>query len=110
MDSLTQFHDIFRFSRKKVVTLINVRQPVRTVESQFNENRFLFQPVKNLFAIIYLKCCFRAAWPRRTRSSVIAEGPRDASCELKSCQLPSNSAETTNTTSADQIDGMKLEI
>ena len=60
MDSLTQFHDIFRFSRKKVVTLINVRQPEQTVESQFNENRFLFQPVKNLFAIIYLKCCFRA--------------------------------------------------
>jgi len=45
-----------------------------------------------------------------TRSSAIAEGPRDASCQLKSCQLPSNSAETTYTTSPDQIDGMKLEI
>ena len=43
-----------------------------------------------------------------TRSS--AEGPRDASCQLKSCQLPRNSAETTYTTSPDQIDGMKLEI
>jgi len=42
-----------------------------------------------------------------TRSSAIAEGPRDASCQLKSCQLPRNSAETT---SPDQIDGMKLEI
>ena len=53
--------------------------------------------------------------PRRsaaayTRSSAIAEGPRDASCQLKSCQLPRSSAETTYTTSPDQIDGMKLEI
>ena len=34
-----------------------------------------------------------------TRSSAIAEGPRDASCQLKSCQLPRNSTETTCTTS-----------
>ena len=46
----------------------------------------------------------------KTRSSAIAEGPRDASCELKSYQLPRNSAETTYTTSPDQMDGMKLEI
>ena len=46
----------------------------------------------------------------KTRSSAIAEGPRDASCQLKSCQFPRNSAETTYTTSPDQIDGMKLEI
>ena len=46
----------------------------------------------------------------KTRSSAIAEGPRDASCHLKSCQLPRNSAETTYTTSLDQIDGMKLAI
>jgi len=45
-----------------------------------------------------------------TRSSGIAEGPRDASCQLKSCQLPRNSAETTYSTSPDQMDGMKLEI
>jgi len=45
-----------------------------------------------------------------TRSSAIAEGRRDASCQLKSCQLPRNSAETTYTTSPDQINGMKLEI
>jgi len=45
-----------------------------------------------------------------TRSSAIAEGPRDASCQLKTCQLPRNNAETTYTTSPDQIDGMKLEI
>jgi len=44
------------------------------------------------------------------RSSAIAEGPCDALCQLKSCQLPRNSAETTYTTSPDQIDGMKLEI
>jgi len=36
-----------------------------------------------------------------TRSSAIAEGPHDASCQLKSCQLPCNSAETTYTTSPD---------
>jgi len=40
---------------------------------------------------------------RRTRSSATAEGPRDASCQLKSCQLPGNSAETTCTTSPEQI-------
>ena len=45
-----------------------------------------------------------------TRSSAIAEGPRDASCQWKYCQLRRNSAETTYTTSPDQIDGMKLEI
>ena len=45
-----------------------------------------------------------------TRSSAIAEGPRDASCQLKSCQLPRNSAETTCTTSSpEQIEVMKLE-
>ena len=38
----------------------------------------------------------------------IAEGPRDASCQLKSCQLPRSSAETTCTTSPEQIEVMKL--
>jgi len=49
-------------------------------------------------------------WHRITRSSAIAEVPRDASCQLKFRQLPCNSAETTYTTSPDQIDGMKLDI
>ena len=31
------------------------------------------------------------------------------SCQLKSCQLPRNSAETTCTTSPEQIEVMKLE-
>jgi len=39
----------------------------------------------------------------KTRSSAIAEGPRDASCtvswNLANCQWPRNSAETTSTTS-----------
>ena len=44
-----------------------------------------------------------------TRSSAIAEGPRDASCQLKSCQLPRNSAETTCTTSPEQFEVTKSE-
>ena len=35
----------------------------------------------------------------KTRSSAIAEEPRDASCQLRSCQLPHNNEETTCTTS-----------
>ena len=46
----------------------------------------------------------------KSRSSAIAEGPRDASCQLKSCQLSHNSAETTCTTSPENIEVMKLEI
>jgi len=30
-----------------------------------------------------------------TRSLAIAEGPHDVSCQLQSCQMPRNSAETT---------------
>jgi len=45
----------------------------------------------------------------KTRSSAIAEGPHDASCQLKSFQLPCNSAETTCTRSPEQIEVMKLE-
>jgi len=47
---------------------------------------------------------------KKTRSSAIAKGPRDASCQLKSCQLTRNSAETTCTTSPEQIEVMKLEV
>ena len=43
-----------------------------------------------------------------TRSSAIAEGPRDASFQLKSCQLSRKSAETTCTTSPEQIEVMEL--
>ena len=45
---------------------------------------------------------------KQTRSSAIAEGLCDASCQLTSCQLPRNSAETT-CTSPEQIKVMKLE-
>ena len=45
----------------------------------------------------------------RTRSSAIAEGPREASCQLKSCQLPRNSAETTCTRSPEHIEVTKLD-
>ena len=44
-----------------------------------------------------------------TRSSAIPERPRDASCQLKSCQLQRNSAETTCTKSIEQIKIIKLE-
>jgi len=44
-----------------------------------------------------------------TRSSAMAEGPRDASCQLKSCQVPPNSADTTSPTSPEYIEVMKLE-
>jgi len=64
-------------------------------------------------------CRYRAVIPRRRRkrkrggrkttSSAVAEGPRDASCQLKSCQLLRNSAKTTCTTSPEQIEVMKLE-
>jgi len=55
-------------------------------------------------------CLFVPRWqPANTRSSAIAEGPRDASCQLKSSQLPRNSAETTCTTCTEQIEVMKLE-
>ena len=47
--------------------------------------------------------------PNPTRSAAIAKGPRDASCQLKSCQLPRNSAETTCMTSPEQIKVTKLE-
>jgi len=61
-------------------------------------------------AMSYVFCdvngCFRllGRFAFYTRSSGIAEGPHDASCQLKSRQLPRNSAETTCTTSPEQIE------
>jgi len=46
---------------------------------------------------------------KKTRSSAIAEEPRDALCQLKSCQLQRNSSQTTCTTSPEQIEVMKME-
>ena len=60
--------------------------------------------------VVIFKMASAAISDFQTRSSAIAEGPRDASCQLKSCHLPRNSAETTYATSPDQIDGIKLEI
>jgi len=39
----------------------------------------------------------------------MAEGPRDVSCQLKSIQLPRNTAETTCTRSPERIEVMQLE-
>jgi len=46
------------------------------------------------------------------RCTRISNDEREAQlspCQLKSCKLPRNSAETTRTTSREEIDGMKLE-
>jgi len=45
----------------------------------------------------------------KTRSSATADGPRDATCQSKSCQLLHNSVGTTCTTSPEKIEVMKLE-
>jgi len=44
-----------------------------------------------------------------TRSSAIADGPRDAMCQSKSGQLLHNNVGTTCTTSPEQIEVMELE-
>jgi len=62
------------------------------------------------FAAAYINPAAHTVRAMPTSSSAIAEGPRDASYQMKSCQLPRNSAGTIYTTSPDQIDGMKLEI
>ena len=67
------------------------------------ENRLIFGEVMGKSLV---SCFFDS---RCTRSSAIADGPRDASCQLKPCQQPCNSAETTCTTSPEQIKVMKLE-
>jgi len=52
---------------------------------------------------------WRADLRKYKKSLAIAEGPRDGSCQLKSCQLPSNIAVNTCATSPEQIEVMKLE-
>ena len=64
--------------------------------------------VKGLAVRLYAKAYRPTQLPNQTRSSAIAEGPRDALCQLKSCQSPRNGAETTCTTSPEQIEVMKL--
>jgi len=61
----------------------------------------------NIYNIIYIPyyICVKSLFDKK-----LSYRRGTASCQLKSCQLPCNSAETTYTTSPDQIDGMKLEI
>ena len=111
-------------SSKFVYTLQPAVQPAESFEYSFDQTRHIASvhkavdvvasPLKRRLAgLICTSMCNRVCGfnvSDSARSSAIAEGPRDASCQLKSCQLPRNSAETTYTTSRDQIDGMKLEI
>ena len=66
-------------------------------------------PLDGIFTQQYLYQNYCNLTTTVTRSSAIAEGPRDPSFQLKSCQLLRNSAETTCTTSPEQIEVMKLE-
>jgi len=64
----------------------------------------------SLYICIYAAhCAYSINKWIKTRSSAIAEGPRDAWCQLKNCQLSPNSAPTTCTTSPEKIEIMKLE-
>jgi len=47
---------------------------------------------------------------RRVNSLGCFSHVKNIDLQLKSCQLPRNSAETIYTTSPDQIDGMKSEV
>ena len=90
------------FNRSSLLELlrvwpISIREPFWITGADFSRQYCSSLPVASLLS-------------KHTRSSAIAEVPRDASCQLKSCQLPRNSTETIYTTSPDQIDGMKLEI
>ena len=77
------------------------RRPVSSVTAAFNHiSRDVLQ---------HRSACAQSLEFYATRSSAIAEGLRDASCQLKACQLLRNSAETTCTTSPGQIEVMKLE-
>jgi len=57
--------------------------------------RFPFRSYALLAMSFSHRCVAIGADFRLTRSSAVADGPRDASCRSKSCQLPSSSAETT---------------
>jgi len=106
-------------SSKFVYTLQPAVQPAESFEYSFDQTRHIATvhkavdvvagPLKRRLAgLICTSMCNRVYGfnvSDSARSSAIAEGPRDANC-----QLPRNSAETTYTTSRDQIDGMKLEI
>ena len=91
------------------ITVVVTRDRERKCAENYNKlhNIFLLNCAISIL-VISNHNSFRVLFD--TRSSAVAEGPRDASCQLKSCQLPRNRAETTYTTSPDQIDGMKLEI
>jgi len=79
------------------------QRTVETAESSaFERDNAVGDVIFSIIQPFEAVCC-------NTRSSTIADGPRHASCQLKSCQLPRNSAETTGTTSPEQIKVMKLE-
>ena len=53
------------------------------------------RPIIMLMMMMMMIIAFWVLRAELARSSAIAEGLRDASCQLKFCQLPRNSAETT---------------
>ena len=62
--------------------------------------------MKLIFRYVKQRCHVNQLY---TRSSATADGPRDATCQSKSCQLLHNSVGTTCRTSPEQIEVMELE-
>ena len=92
------------WSGKRLSTTTNHRSRILETAHLFiyNENRTKVHK-ENQTNERYIKRYTPKLWNtktlKNTKSSAIAEGPRDASCQLKSCQLPRNSSETICTTS-----------
>jgi len=88
--------------------------PTRHIHRAIRSFPALPPPANRILSIamrvsVCLSVCLSVRSHISTRSSAIAEGPRDASCQVKSCQLARNDADTTRTTSPERFEVMKLE-